>query len=562
MGRILPVRLQSGRLARAAALGAWLAAAAGAQEPVEYLPAPLTREDCIAAALVRHPAIKTRQAGVGVAYQQTQVARSYFLPQVDAGAVYTYIDEPLSVDFNLFEGDVGDRLLEMAAFFEIARQTNGATAVAALDDLDGPAFTQAKQQLAAALPATIQTDLLGRNFVTTQIRLVQPLWAGGQVKARYQQARSANAIARYDVAEVQQAVGFNVSRAYLSVLLTRDLQECANAASKYAGGVAEIAQALVDDGDRYVTMADVLRAETFRALYAEQAVGMQVAVDRAHAGLRLAMGMSQLEDVTIADDTLPVERFEFDQQALISLALAQRPELRKARAAIRLASLERDAAKGQYHPQVGAYATYNTINDDANFPNPNDTTKWALGVGASMPLYAGGRITAQVRQANYLTCQAVEARNFVGQMVEQEVVDSQLELKEMDRRMAEAATAVDRATKALEAFKDLFNAGANPEDVPKHYENLLTTRLLLVTAQVRYIQSLYGYNVALARIRLAAGMAPLTDFVPESDDDEALRGETLDGIALNGDALEGDAAEGGLLDGSVEPLPAGDEALR
>lgn len=495
-----------------------------AQTTSEAIFTPLTREDCIAAALARHPAIKASRAGVGVATEQTQVAKSYFLPQVEAGAIYTFIDQPLSVDFNLFSGEVGDRLLDMATFFEVARQTNSATALAALDDRSGPVFSQTKQALAAALPATIQTDLLGRNFVTTQIRVVQPLWTGGQVNARYQQARNATAIAQYEVCAVQQAVAYNVSRAYMTVLLSHDLYQCADSASKYASGVAQIAQTLVDDGDRYVSNADILRAEAFSALYAEQAAGMHVAQDRALAGLRLAMGMSQAEEIAIADSTLPTEEFQVDQQQLIQLALAQRPEMNKARTAVRLASLERTAAKSQYHPQVGAFASYNTINDDANFPNPNDTTQWAAGVGATMPLYAGGRITSQVRQANYLTCQAVEGRNLLGRIVEQEVVDAQLELEEMKARVREAAAAVNRSAAALKAFGDL---DVDPADVPKHYENLLTTRLLLVTSRVRYIQTLYGYNVALARIRLAAGMSPQADLSQLGSDDDPLGAPAL-----------------------------------
>jgi outer membrane protein TolC len=245
---------------------------------------------------------------------------------------------------------------------------------------------------------------------------------------------------------------------------------------------------------------------------------MQVVVERARAALRLAIGMSQLEPIAIADDALPTERYQFDRQALIAAGLGQRPELQKARAAVQIASLERDARRGQYHPQVGAFASYNTINDDANFPNPNDTAEWAAGVGATMPLYAGGRITAQVRQANYLICQAVEARNFLGRVVEQEVVDALLELEEMDRRLVEAAAAAASADGALESYKAQTQF-VEESALPTFYENRLTTRLLLVTAQVRYTQALYSYNVALARIRLAAGMPPLSGFVPEGDDD-------------------------------------------
>ena len=81
----------------------------------------------------------------------------------------------------------------------------------------------------------------------------------------------------------------------------------------------------------------------------------------------------------------------------------------------------------------------------------------------------------------------------------------------MARRTHEAAAAVGSASQTQRAFGAKLRLGeVDAEAMPKHYEDLLTTRLLLATSQTRYLQGLFGYNVALAKLKLATGAQPLT----------------------------------------------------
>jgi outer membrane protein len=476
----------------------------------QQVPNALSLEICIATAIEQHPAVGASHAGYNAALDQADVARSYMGPDILADMRYTFIDEPRTVDVNLLGGELGDRLIEAASFFEIARQAGSGAAIAALDDLNGPAFTQTKQALSAAFPQTIQAELLGRNFVTSQIRLIQPLWTHGKIQSRFQQAKAGAGIARADIEATKNEVAFNVSRAYFLTVLSEELQVAASEASGYAEGVERLAQSFVDDGDAYVTMADVLRARTFRALYNEQVVGMQVSRERALAGLKLAMGLSQAELIEIESRHLPTERYAVDLDTLQEQAISQRPELRKAALGTNIAGLEHRIAKAEFFPNVAAFASYNTIADDANFPNPNDPTEWALGVTATMPIFSSGRRTAQVRQTANMKAQILEQRRLLIRAVQQQVQDAFLETEEMARRTVEAATAVESAQSTLESFRSKFDTGlVEDKDVPKFYEDLLTTHLLLLTAKTRYFQGLFGYNVAVAKLKLATAADPL-----------------------------------------------------
>jgi hypothetical protein len=81
---------------------------------------------------------------------------------------------------------------------------------------------------------------------------------------------------------------------------------------------------------------------------------------------------------------------------------------------------------------------------------------------------------------------------------------------------------VTSATDTLDAFQTQFNVGlVTPAASPKYFEDLLSTRLLLVTARVRYFQALYGYNVALAKLKRAVAADPHARFMSGTTDEVA-----------------------------------------
>jgi hypothetical protein len=120
--------------------------------------------------------------------------------------------------------------------------------------------------------------------------------------------------------------------------------------------------------------------------------------------------------------------------------------------------------------------------------------------------------------------------------VEQQVKDAYLELEEMSRRTNETLAALTSAVESDENLQAQLDAGmVDPEGMSKYYEDLLTARLLLVTSQVRYLQNRFGYNVALAKLKLAVGVDPRAQETGEVTH-EAVPQAISGGTALGGDA--------------------------
>jgi outer membrane protein TolC len=466
----------------------------------------LTLRECVAIALQNQPAIHARQAALGAACEQQNVAQSYFLPQVGFSSRLILLDKPLSEVFaSPFAGPVGDLLAEDAAFFGIARAAGSAAALQALNHPNLPPFRTARQEALNALPSSFTAEIFGQSLLFNQALLTQPVYTGGKIRYRNQQAGLGVQAAGAGVAQSKQQTAFEVSRAYYGILVSRELVRVIDDSVGRFRAVERLTQNLLKEGDENVTTADVARVRALRVSAESQRVEFQRAVDLAQAALRQAMGLDPQAPVTPADERLETSGVALELPALIAQALRQRPELIQAELGVKNAVLEEKLAAAEFHPNVAAYGSLNTLSGKRTFPNPGQDEEWAAGISVDVPLFAGGRRLAERRKAGYQFQQAQETLQAARSLVTLEVQKAYLGYTEMAERIPLAEDAVREARAALKAYDEQFAGNLiAAKDLPKHFENLETTQLLLTVAEVQYYQHLYAYHLALAEIRRVA----------------------------------------------------------
>jgi outer membrane protein len=466
---------------------------------------PLTLEECVSIALDNQPAIQARQAEVGVALAQQKIARSYFLPQAGVATTFTQMDRHLFAVSPGLSGGSLDVFTDAAAFFSIARLAGPAAANAALAHPNQPPFSTAKTAALAVAPTTIQADLLGERFLNTEVLVTQPLYTGGKIRYRNQQAKLGIQAAEDDVVMTRQRIVFEVTRAYNGVLFAHELERIADEARGQFLATENLVESLLKEGNEYVTTADLRRVRSARLLAESQKVATRRAADHARAGLRAAMGLSQKEPLDIGTARLAYSKADLNRDKLLNEALDRRPEMAKAELGVQAAELERKLAKAEFSPEVGAFARMTTIHDNRDYPNPTQPTQFAAGVQASLPLVAGGRRIAGRHKADSLYAAAVAARDLVRNQIELEVEDAYLDYEEMAERIPVGHKAMDSAAGAMKALRDEFQLGLDDKDYPRHFDNRLSTRVLLSQAEAAYYQEVFDYNLALAKVRLATG---------------------------------------------------------
>ncbi|MGL5289430.1 MAG: TolC family protein, partial [Aeromonas sp.] len=134
--------------------------------------------------------LAAEQAGVDRAKQLREAAKAMYLPKVDLGANYTHLADPISLD-----------LLDLNP---IANQQN---LVLGLGNLLGVGA------------ADFVTPLTKQNVVTSSVKLLWPLFAGGRIDAAQDIRQAQVSEAQQLLVLKQQATFESLSQTYFGVVL-------------------------------------------------------------------------------------------------------------------------------------------------------------------------------------------------------------------------------------------------------------------------------------------------------------------------------------------------------
>ncbi len=280
-------------------LGLWLALslAANAAEP-------WTLERALDYALAHNPDARIAQQRIAAAQAGLEQANSTFWPRLQFQSGYTRTDNP------------------MMAFGSILNQRSYSSSLN-FNDVPGV------------------DDLNARGMVTV------PLYAGGRNVAGRQAAKANTEAAKQESAAVRNALGFEVSRAFYTVLKTRQFILAAEAAVNSFEANLVVAGKRLEGGT--LLKSDVLDIEVRLAQAREDLVRARNASTLAQRALRNLLGIEEGEFVVA--DTAPAV------SAPDPGDFSQRPELAAARERERAAQAQVGGSKSGYLPRVSAFGS-------------------------------------------------------------------------------------------------------------------------------------------------------------------------------------------------------------
>jgi outer membrane protein TolC len=172
-------------------------------------------------------------------------------------------------------------------------------------------------------------------------------------------------------------------------------------------------------------------------------------------------------------------------------------DLESARISVSAAELDVKSAAAQRLPSVSVDASYGT--GGINPGNYNQV--YSLGAAVSVPLFTGGRIRSDVREAEARLAQRrAEFHDLEGR------VAYDARVARLDVQASEAAVSVARGNQALaeRAYEQARDRYAN--GVTNDLE-VVQAREAVVTADENYIASLFSFNVAKVSLARALGAA-------------------------------------------------------
>src|ERR1700737_700102 len=321
-----------------------------------------------------------------------------------------------------------------------------------------------------------------------------------------QRADAQVAQAEADYQAAQQDFMARVAQRYFDVLAAQDVLEAQQMALTSIQRQLEQAESRFQIG--LIAITDV---EEARAAHDSGAAAV-IAAKRS-----LASTQELLREITgDAFDGLarPIEPFELanpdpvNEDRWVEMALQQNLALVSSRLAADIARENVSSARGGHFPSLDLVGSryklktngVDTFNDGISAGGTTLGQKQrTIVLHITFPIYAGGMVSSQVRQAVYLHRAAKERVERVARQTEHDARDSYLGVLSEISRVKALRRAVESNATALNATESGYEAGTRTA------ADVLQSRQLWVRAQTDYSRSRYDYMLNVLKLQQAAG---------------------------------------------------------
>jgi outer membrane protein TolC len=297
------------------------------------------------------------------------------------------------------------------------------------------------------------------------------------------------------------------ARDVVALVVTGLYLQAGAAASRIDTGVAQVkaAQATYNQASDFrangvVPAIEVLRAQVELQTQQQRLIAYRNDEDKLKLRLARAIGLpdGQTFDLT---DTIPYSAApSLTLDDAIQRALSARADYRAAEERVKAAELAKKAAGAGALPSAEFNGNYGAIGP--SFANSHGT--FAATVGLRIPIFQGGRVKAEVQQADAeLERRRAELSDLRGK-ISYEIRAAYLDLASAGEQTKVAANTVSLAEQQLTQSQDRFTAG-----VADNLE-VVQAQEAVATAHENYISSLYAYNAARATLGRSIGNAEKT----------------------------------------------------
>jgi len=472
----------------AGGLAGGLAGHLGAQQPAAR---PLALEDALELAEGASENVGLARAAVERARGQRKQARSGYFPQLTGSASYT---RTLESQFDIARDAAGQIPARCQLPF-----TAQPGALGRLDSLE--AAVECVSRFGAAGGGGFENLPFGRpNAYNFGLSFSQRLFDGGRTAGQSRAAAASLRGAEIGLTASQAQLVLDVTQAYYDALLADRLVTIAGATLEQADTTLAQTQLARDVGN--TSEFDLLRARVTRDNQRPILIRRRAERDIAYVRFKQLLNLPLAEPVELT--TALGDTAAAPLEVISTLTTAPGDTTSDARAPVRQAAenvaAQRGlvgAARGERWPSVTVSSSFAQLAYPSDaFPGSDDfLTDWTVGVGVSVPLFTGGRISGSVATAR-ANLQDAELR--LRQTREAAQVDARNTVLSLEAAVAAVEASggtVEQAQRAYEIAELRYREGLSTQT------ELLESRLQLQQAQANRARD--ARDLEVARIRLA-----------------------------------------------------------
>lgn len=416
----------------------------------------LTLKEGIQKTLLNNPALKASDHSVEAAEQAVLESRGAFLPRIDLSESFLRTTGPGEVFWT-----------------ELSQERFSLSDFAMTNPNDPDPITD----------------------YSTQVSLVQPVYAGGKIRSGYEISKLKREAAEAGRERTRQEVIREFTAAYFGALLADRFMQVAERARSAVQAHVKMAQDLLDQG--MALRSDFLRARVHLSEAEARLITARNRKQLAAANLNRIMGGDQGTEYDLVEEEGAVESVAMEEMdRLIEEARQSRPDLAG------LALMERTAEKGvrmaraSYLPSLNLVARYNQ--NDRDFLG-EDGEYWTLMAVANLNLFEGFSSRARIHRAQAEKAKMKSLITQAVQGIELEVRSAYLNVQEAEARLDIAHRAVTEAEESMKIVEDRYGSGMGG------ITEVLDTESALTLARTNEVKARYDLNIARTDLDLAVG---------------------------------------------------------
>ncbi|HWL28468.1 MAG TPA: TolC family outer membrane protein [Burkholderiaceae bacterium] len=353
-------------------------------------------------------------------------------------------------------------------------------------------------------PSCTDLDYMSR---TNEIRATQTVFNWSRI-AEYRQghARADYSLAVFETKAKDTSVRL-VNR-YFQALLSYENVVLAKGKLRASEKQVAAAQRRLEGGEG--TLPDVRESASRRDLARADVIQAEDALIVARRELQEMLGYTPVELTALKPGFKPQPLAPATEEDWLALALANNAEIRSGQENLRVADQEIDRTFGGHLPTLDLVAARRKVDAETISTRDQSSLTTSIGIQVALPIYTGGRVSAQVRQARHNRDRAVQELAATRERVAVEVTRQFQAVVTGAQRIDALELAVESSAAALKATEMGYRLGSRSViDVLDAEEQIYRARLDLTQARLQY---------ALARLTLAGVIGRLDAAVIESVD--------------------------------------------
>ena len=349
------------------------------------------------------------------------------------------------------------------------------------------------------LPATSG----GFGYQDARITLEQSVY-NASLRNHYRASKSAEEASSLSIHDSRDIVVFAVGTAYLQVVTSAARVETARA---QLASARQFDQQISNQVKNEVSPEiDYIRAQVERQSAEQQLTNATNRLKKDKLTLGRIIGLAIDQDFDVSDALTYHPLPGTSQETMAAEALRSRSDLRSAEAGVQAASFSLRAQKAQRQPVISVTANYG--GGGANIGNFNQV--YTIVGDVSIPIYTGGRIRADIEQAQAgLARRQAEYEDLKGR------VAYDVRVAWLDASASESSVQVAQRNKSL-SEQALIQSQDRYKNGVTNYLEVVQAQEAVTEASENYVETLFSYNQALISLARATGnVAKLPDFLGE-----------------------------------------------